>query len=122
MAYQDTFARPLAQKLVDKFRVNGLDYIRVDEPVYDPATGTSTPTETRFTSAGAVYPSFEDQDNGGPSNEIEIKVEIFLGDVGDVIPTTRDRLDYLGRPWKVVRVDLNSGDQLYSATLTARAN
>ena len=122
MAYQDTFARPLAQKLVDKFRVNGLDYIRVDEPVYDPATGTSTPTETRFTSAGAVYPSFEDQDNGGPSNEIEIKVEIFLGDVGDVIPTTRDRLDYLDRPWKVVRVDLNSGDQLYSATLTARAN
>ena len=122
MASQDLWARPLAQTLVDQFRVSGLDYIRVDEPVYDPVSGTSTPTETTFKSAGAVYPSFADQDNGGPSNDIEIKVEIYLGDVGDIVPTTRDRLDYLGRPWKVIRVDLASGDQLYSATLTARAS
>ena len=122
MASQDLWARPLAQTLVNEFRVTGLDYIRVDEPVYDPTTGTSTPTETRYTSAGAVYPTFEDQDQGGPSNQIEIKVEIFLGDVDDVIPTTRDRIDYLGRPWKVVRVDLKSGDQLYSASLLCRAN
>ena len=122
MAYQDSFAVPLAKKLVDKFRVTGLDYIRVDEPVYDPSTGQSTPTETTFNSAGAVFPSFADQDNGGPSNEIEIKVVIDLAGVGNVIPTTRDRLDYLGRPWKVVRVDLSSGDLLYTATLTARAN
>ena len=122
MAYQDSFAVPLAKKLVDKFRVTGLSYIRVDEPVYDPATGTSTPSETTFTSAGAVFPSFADQDNGGPSNDIEIKVVIDLAGVGNVIPTTRDRLDYFGRPWKVVRVDLSSGDLLYTATLLARAN
>ena len=122
MAYQDTFAVPLAKKLVDKFRVTGLNYIRVDEPVYDPSTGTSTPSETTYTSAGAVFPSFQDQDNGGPSNDIEIKVVIDLAGVGNVIPTTRDRLDYLGRPWKVVRVDLSSGDLLYTATLLARAN
>ena len=122
MAYQDSFAVPLAKKLVDKFRVTGLDYIRVDEPVYDPATGTTTPTETTFASAGAVFPSFADKDNGGPSNDIEIMVVIDLAGVGNVIPTTRDRLDYLGRPWKVVRVDLSSGDLLYTATLTARAN
>ncbi|MCP4812497.1 MAG: hypothetical protein GY888_08315 [Planctomycetaceae bacterium] len=107
--------------MVNQYRVQGLNYIRVDEPVYDPSTGTTTPSETTFTSAGAVFPSFSDQDQGGPSNEIEIKVAIFLGDVGDVIPTTRDRLDYLGRPWKVVRVDLSSGDLLYAAELTARA-
>ena len=122
MAYQDSFAVPLAKKLVDKFRVTGLDYIRVDEPVYDPSTGTSTPSETTFNSAGAVFPSFADQDNGGPSNDIEIKVEICLADVGDIIPTTRDRITYQGRPWKVVRVDLKSGDQLYSSTLTCRSN
>ena len=122
MAFQDSIGVPLAKKMVDKFRVTGLDYIRVDEPVYDPATGTSTPSETTFTSAGAVFPSFADQDNGGPSNDIELKVEICLADVGDIIPTTRDRITYQGRPWKVVRVDLKSGDQLYSSTLTCRSN
>ena len=122
MAYQDSFAVPLAKKLVDKFRVTGLDYIRVDEPVYDPATGTTMPTETTFASAGAVFPSFADQDNGGPSNDIELKVEICLADVGNIIPTTRDRVIYQGRPWKVVRVDLKSGDALYSATLLVRAS
>ena len=122
MASQDAWARPLAKTMVDQYRVQGLTYIRVDEPVYDPSTGTTTPSETTFTSAGAVFPSFSDQDQGGPSNDIEIKVAIFLGDVGDIIPTTRDRLEYLGRPWKVVRVDLSSGDLLYSAELTARAS
>ena len=122
MAFQDGFATPLAKKLVNKFRVSSLEYTRVDEPVYDPSTGTSTPTETTFTSAGAVYPSFADQDNGGPSNTIELKVEICLADVGNIIPTTRDRITYQGRPWKVVRVDLKSGDALYSSTLTCRSN
>ena len=122
MAKQDAWAKPLAKLLIDEFRVTGLDYVRVSDPVYDPATGTSTPSETTFTSAGAVFPSFDDKANGGPTNDLEIKVEICLADVGDVIPTTRDRLNYLGRPWKVVNVALKSGDQLYSATLTARAN
>ena len=122
MAFQDGFATPLAKKLVDKFRVTGLDYTRVDEPVYNPALGTTIPSETTYTSAGAVYPSFQDQDNGGPSNDIEIRVEICLADVGNIIPTTRDRITYQGRPWKVVRVDLKSGDELYSSTLTCRSN
>ena len=122
MAYQDSFAVPLAKKLVDKFRVTDLSYIRVDEPIYDPALGTTIPSETTFTSAGAVFPSFSDKENGGPSNDIELKVEICLADVGDIIPTTRDRVIYQGRPWKVVRVDLKSGDALYSATLLVRAS
>ena len=122
MAKQDAWAKPLAKLLVDEFRVSSLDYTRVDEPIYSPETGTTIPSETTYTSAGAVYPSFQDQDNGGPSNDIEIKVEICLADVGDIIPTTRDRITYQGRPWKVVRVDLKSGDQLYSSTLTCRSN
>ena len=122
MAFQDSFARPLARTLVDQFRVTGLDYVRVDQPVYDPATGTATPTETIYTAAGAVYPSFSDQASGEANNAIEIRVEVYLGDIGDVVPTTRDRIEYLGRSWKVVQVDLKSGDELYSATLTARQN
>ena len=121
MANQDKWARPLAKQLVDEFRVEGLTYIRVGTPSYDTTSGTATASETRYDSAGAVYPSFSDQDEGGPSNEIEIKVALYLGDVDDQIPTTSDRIEYLGRPWKVVRVDLNSGDVLYSAELTARA-
>ena len=122
MAFQDSFGRPLARQLVDKFRVAGLTYTRVSDPVYDPATGVATPTEATFTAAGAVYPSFSDQASGEANNAIEIKVEVFLGDIGDIIPTTRDRIGYMGRTWKVVQVDLKSGDELYSATLTARQN
>ena len=122
MAYQDSFAAPLAKKLLDKFRVTSLDYTRVSDPGYDTSTGVVTPGETTYTSAGAVYPSFADQANGGPSNSIEIKVEICLADVGNIIPSTRDYITYEGRPWKVVRVDLSSGDVLYSATLTCRNN
>ena len=122
MAFQDGFATPLAKKLIDKFLVTGLDYTRVADPVYDPSTGVVTPAETTYTSAGAVYPTFVDQANGGPSNSIEIKVEVCLADVGNIIPSTRDYITYQGQPWKVVRVDLKSGDELYSATLTCRNN
>lgn len=122
MAYQDSFAAPLAKKLVDKFRVTSLSYTRVSDPVYDPSTGVVTPGETTYPSAGAVYPSFVDQANGGPTNSIQIEVEICLADVGNIIPTTRDYITYEGRPWKVVEVKVNSGDVLYSATLTCKNN
>ena len=122
MAFQDGFATPLAKKLIDKFLVTGLDYTRVADPVYDPSTGVVTPAETTYTSAGAVYPTFIDKANGGPSNSIEITVEVCLADVGNIIPTTRDYITYQGRPWKVVRVDLSSGDLLYSASLLCRTN
>lgn len=122
MAKQDLWAKPLAKLLVDLYRVTSLDYIRVSEPIYDPSTGIATPSETIYKSAGAVYPSFADQANGGPSNTIEIKVEVCIEDVGEIIPTTRDYITYEGRPWKVVDVKLKSGDQLYSATLTCRNN
>ena len=122
MALQDSFGRSVAKTLVDRFRVTGLTYVRVDQPVYDPATGTATPTETTYTAAGAVYPSFSDQASGEANNAIEIRVEVCLSDIDDTVPTTRDRIEYLGRSWKVVQVDLKSGDELYSATLTARQN
>lgn len=122
MASQDAWAKPLAKTLVDTFRVNNLKYIRVDEPSYDPTTGSATCNETQFCAAGVVYPSFNDQAEGGVNNTIQISVEICLADVADVIPTTRDYLQYLGKTWKVVSVGLGSGDKLYSATLTARAN
>lgn len=122
MARQDAWARPLAKTLVDEYRVNSLQYIRVDEPTYDPSTGTTTSNETQYSGAGAVYPSFDDQADAGANNFIQILVEVYLGDVDDIIPTTRDRLEYLGKTWKVVNVALSSGDKLYSATLTARAN
>ena len=85
MAYQDSFAAPLAKKLVDKFRVTSLSYTRVSDPAYDPSTGVVTPGETTYPSAGAVYPSFVDKANGGPSNSIQIEVEICLADVGNIV-------------------------------------
>ena len=122
MAFQDAWAKPLAQTLVGRFRVDGLDYVRVNNPSYDPATGTASGSETRFTKAGAVYPPATNQADGNAGNVEQIQVELYLEDVGNVIPTTRDYLEYLGKRWKVVNVATNSGDLLYSATLTARAN
>ena len=53
-ASQDAWAKPLADTLVDLFRVDNLDYIRTGIPTYDPATGQVTGSETVFASAGAI--------------------------------------------------------------------
>tara|TARA_B100000902_G_C27018405_1_gene768375 strand:- start:75 stop:443 length:369 start_codon:yes stop_codon:yes gene_type:complete len=122
MAFQDAWAKPLAETLVKRFRVDGLEYVRVNDPIYDPATGTASGSETRFQKAGAVYPPVSNQAEGGAGNVEQIQVELYLEDVGNLVPTTRDYLEYLGKRWKVVNVATNSGDLLYSATITARAN
>ena len=49
MASQDAWAKPLAKQLVDLFRVDSFNYIRMTEPVYDPETGDVTGGETVFT-------------------------------------------------------------------------
>ena len=118
MAFQDSFARPLAKTLVNRFRVNSLSYVRESVPTYDPATGTATSSETVFTKAGAVEMS-KNIEGGGVAGSQELNAWICLADIGDQIPTTRDHLVYLGKSWKIISIDpLFSGDQLYACRVT----
>ena len=120
MASQDAWARPLAKELVDVFRVSSLTYVRVEQGSYDPATGDVVETETSFPGAGAVL-STNESEGGGVAGTQELEVWIDMQGIGDVWPTTRDRLEYLGKTWKVVAIDPKySGDTLYACKLTGR--
>ena len=50
MAFQDSWARPLADELVSLFRVDSISYVRRGVPVYDPATGQTNHAEQVFQS------------------------------------------------------------------------
>ena len=120
MASQDAWARPLAKELVDVFRVASLTYVRVEQGSYDPATGDVVETETSFPGAGAVL-STNESEGGGVAGTQELEVWIDMQGIGDVWPTTRDRLEYLGKSWKVVDITPKySGDTLYACKLTGR--
>ena len=96
MASQDAWARPLAKELVDVFRVASLTYVRVEQGSYDPATGDVVETETSYPGAGAVL-STNESEGGGVAGTQELEVWIDMQGIGDVWPTTRDRLEYLGK-------------------------
>ena len=118
IAFQDSFARPLAKTLANKFRVNSLSYVRESVPTYDPATGTATSSETTYAKAGAVEMS-KNVEGSGVSGSQELNAWICLADIGDQTPTTRDHLVYLGKTWKITSIDpLFSGDQLYACRVT----
>ena len=84
---------------------------------YDPATGDVVETETSFP-ARERYQTNESE-GGGVAGTQELEVWIDMQGIGDVWPTTRDRLEYLGKSWKVVAIDPKySGDTLYACKLT----
>ena len=119
MASQDAWARPLAQELVNEFRVDTFDYIR-RVTGYDPATGDTTQTETVYLKAGAVTQSTNIEE-GGVSGPVTLFAWIYLGDIDDIWPTTNDLLRYQGSRWKIVDIDpMFSGDVKYACKLTAR--
>ena len=120
MASQDAWARPLAKEMADVFRVASLTYVRVEQGSYDPVTGDVVETETSFPGAGVVL-STNESEGGGVAGTQELEVWIDMQGIGDVWPTTRDRLEYLGKTWKVVDITPKySGDTLYACKLTGR--
>ena len=119
MASQDAWARPLADELVNEFRVTGLDYIRRTTG-YDPATGDTTQTETIYLSAGAVT-KLSNIEEGGVNGPQTLMAWVNLSGIDDIWPTTNDLLRYQGYRWKIVDIDpMFSGDVKYAAKLTAR--
>lgn len=106
-APQDLWAIPLARTLVDAFRSQDVTYVKVAPGVYDPATGIVAATEERFPAAGAVTQWMKGEREGvGQGAEVQVWVE------HQTVPwpiSTDDRLEFLGRRWKVVKIDPTLG-------------
>jgi hypothetical protein len=102
-APQDAWAKPLSKRMIDKYRSQSLTYIKIASGAYDETLGTVAVTETRFTAAGAVTRSKKSERNGTQQgNEVSVWVD------HDTVPwpiSSNDRLEYLGRKWKVTEVE-----------------
>jgi len=106
-ASQDLWAIPLAKRLVDRFRSQKIAYIRVETGVYDEQTGTLPVTETRIEAAGAVVKSAKNE-RDGVQQDHEVEAWIDHTTVPWVV-TTQDRIEYLGKSWKIVAIDPTYG-------------
>jgi hypothetical protein len=102
-APQDAWAKPLSKRMIGKYRSQSLTYIKIASGAYDETLGTVAVTETRFTAAGAVTRSKKSERNGTQQgNEVSVWVD------HDTVPwpiSSNDRLEYLGRKWKVTEVE-----------------
>lgn len=122
MASQDAWARPLAKQLVDLFRVDSCNYIRIGQGAYDPETGQVTNGETLFEGAAAVTKTGRIEE-GGAGEQHYLECWIDTQGIGDVQPTTLDQMEYLGRRWKITQIDpAYSGDVEYAVKVTARSS
>ena len=121
MAYQDSWAKPAANRLVNRFRVNTFTYIRKVEPTYDPATGEVFGGETVYTAAGAVLKTGMIGD-GNVDKTLYLEAWVNTAAIDEQFPTTDDLVQYNGRKWNVTEVDPQySGDILYAAKIKAES-
>ena len=101
-APQDAWAKPLAERMISKFRCQALAYVKVSFGAYDEVSGSVPSTETKFNAAGAVTRSKKAERNGvQQGNEVEVWVDHAT------VPwpiSSSDRLEYLGRKWKVTEI------------------
>lgn len=106
-ARQDAWAKPLAKRLVDRFRSQALSYIRITPGAYDETTGTATITETVIPAAGAVVKSMQGERDGVlQGHEVEVWID------HETVPwpvSTNDRLQYLGKRWKITSIEPTYG-------------
>lgn len=123
-APQDLWATPLAKRLVDRFRSQALTYIRITDSTYDETTGSITLTETAIPAAGAVVKSMKGERDGVQQGH---EVEAWVDHITVPWPiSTKDRLDYLGRRWKIIAIEptygsggeAGTGELTYLATLS----
>ena len=94
--------------------------MRIAPGVYDPATGDITSTETVIPAAGAVTKTMRGEQQGvGEDHSLEIWLDHQVVPF-PVLPS--DRLDYLGKRWKITDINPTySGDVVYASKVTARA-
>jgi hypothetical protein len=106
-APQDAWAKPLAKRLVDRFRSQALSYVRITPGAYDETTGTVLLSELVIPAAGAVVKSTQGERDGVlQGHEVEVWID------HETVPwpiSTNDRLQYLGKRWKITAIDPTYG-------------
>lgn len=101
-APQDTWAIPLAARMVSRYRSQALTYVRVQPGAYDETTGTIASSETIIPAAGAVVESAKSEHSGTQQgNEIEAWID---HKTVEWPISTNDQLEYLGRRWKITKI------------------
>lgn len=121
MAFQDSFAKPLADELVDLFRVDDLTYVRTGNSVYNPTTGQVTSSETLYQKAGAITKSGS-LGEGTTGSNLYIEVWINSSFIDNQFPTPDDYLIYQGRKYNITEVDPRySGDTDYACKVRAES-
>jgi hypothetical protein len=120
MAFQDQWAKPLADSLVDLYRVDGLQYVKIRQG-YDPSTGDVSITRQMYDAAGAVTKKMVTNEGGGVQQVQAIEVWINSARIGEMWPTTLDLIRYEGSDWKIVEINPQfSGDTRYACKVIAR--
>jgi len=120
MAFQDQWAKPLANSLVDLYRVNSVEYVRINQG-YDPTTGDVTIGEQVYQSVGAVTKTMVTNEGGGVEQVHAIEVWINSAKIDEIWPTTLDLIRYQDSQWKIVEINpLLSGDLKYGCKVIAR--
>jgi hypothetical protein len=121
MAFQDSWAKPTADELVDLFRVDSFTYIRKTNAQYDPETGVVSETEKVYTKAGAVTKSGM-IGQGSVGKTMYLEAWMNTASIDEEFPTTDDFVQYNNRTWNIVQVDpMYSGDILYAAKIRAES-
>ena len=123
MAFQDGWAKPLADQLVDLFRVASCNYIRRTQLNYNPGTGDVGIVETVYPGAAAVTKLMQANEDGGVSDTRTFECWVNLSGIDEIYPTTLDEMEYQDTRWKIVSIDpAYAGDTRYAVKITARAS
>ncbi len=106
-APQDAWAKPLAKRLVDRFRSQALSYVRITSGAYDETTGAVSVSEIIIPAAGAVVKSMQGERDGVLQGH---EVEAWIDHATVPWPvSTNDRLQYLGKRWKITAISPTYG-------------
>lgn len=100
----DAVFNPVAKLLIDDIFPTSIVYHRDNGSTYDPATGDVTPAVVDYTVNAGVLSSGR-RETGGVGEPRQLSLWVKHDAAGlPFLPTTADRVTYLGVDWKVVDV------------------
>ena len=119
----DAVFKPVAKELIDQVFPTGIRYLRDEGGSYDPSTGEVVPNVTQYDINAGVL-SRGRTEEGGAAETQELRLWIHHGTGGmPHLPTTSDRVEYLGLTWNVTVIDPTyTSKGLIASKITARCN
>jgi hypothetical protein len=101
----DAVFKDVAIELIDNVFPTKIKYLQTENPTYDPATGQTVPNVVEYDINAGVLSSGLNE-GGGTDGEHQLRLWIHHYAAG--MPkrsTTADRVLYMEKYWKVVKVD-----------------